>query len=228
MKKMIIFVLGGLFVGIGGGSFIRGTRERDIILERMAAEQVLADSISALEAGLEAHGGPAAAEEQAPDAQAQASDEGHEPDSTVVADSGHVEAPGHQEADEGMEQGDLAEAQPPVEVAGTAPGPEGPTSEPQEEVTGTEAPVSDPAPTRIAVEPVDTLPAGPVRMAKIFGAMEPKDAAAVMENLSDKEIQSILNNMSDRKVAAILEEFAPERAASLSRIVLADRSGTDR
>ena len=51
--------------------------------------------------------------------------------------------------------------------------------------------------------------------------MKAKEAAAVLENLSDAEVQQILRHISDRKAAEILGNFVPERAATLSRTVMA-------
>lgn len=67
--------------------------------------------------------------------------------------------------------------------------------------------------------------AGSQRLAKIFGAMDPRDAAEVLQGLTDAEVSAILVQMSERKVASILSSFEPQRAASLSRTVLVVRSG---
>jgi flagellar motility protein MotE (MotC chaperone) len=67
---------------------------------------------------------------------------------------------------------------------------------------------------------------GPKRLAKIFGSMEPEDAANVLEQLDDGEIQSILLHLSSRKAAEILGNFSAERAANLSRSVLGTK-GTE-
>ena len=66
---------------------------------------------------------------------------------------------------------------------------------------------------------------GPIRLAKIFGAMDADEAAAVLENLEDVEVQSILRHISDRKAAAILSNFDPARAAMLSRVVMGVATG---
>lgn len=61
---------------------------------------------------------------------------------------------------------------------------------------------------------------GPARLGKIFAAMDPRDAARVLEMLEDHEVRAILTHMSDRNAAAILGHFEPARAATLSRVVL--------
>lgn len=61
---------------------------------------------------------------------------------------------------------------------------------------------------------------GSARLGKIFAAMDPRDAARVLEILDDHEVRAILSHMSDRNAAAILGHFEPARAATLSRVVL--------
>src|SRR5690606_41400782 len=64
----------------------------------------------------------------------------------------------------------------------------------------------------------------------IFGAMEPSDAARVLERLDDAEVRLILFHLSDRKVAAILGQLEPTRAARLSQGAMAEggaRQGWD-
>ena len=54
------------------------------------------------------------------------------------------------------------------------------------------------------------------RLAKIFAAMSPKDAAKVMEQMPDTDVRSILSLMSDRSAAAVLTQFPPARAATIT------------
>lgn len=61
---------------------------------------------------------------------------------------------------------------------------------------------------------------GAERLARIFGAMKPAEAARVLERLSDAEVRAILQHVGDRKVAAILGHFDAARAATLSRSVI--------
>ena len=55
------------------------------------------------------------------------------------------------------------------------------------------------------------------RIAKIFGAMQPKEAAKVLEQMSDSDIRVILGKMSDKQTAAILVAFPAARAAAISK-----------
>jgi hypothetical protein len=96
--------------------------------------------------------------------------------------------------------------------------------------------VTDPAPILAAEESavadsaaiwLQQADEGARKLAKIFGSMEPEDAADVLQELDDQEIEMILHHMSDRVAAQVLEAFEPARAASLSRVVLgSDRAGT--
>jgi len=214
--RTIIFIAAGLFVGIAGGSFIGGTREKGVILERMAAEKAAAEALHAEEPAQESH----------PTGEAEASE------------GGAVEAvaPGSQAGDPEGEEGDHPMADPGSE-GDDAQATESPQGEEALPVLAASGPESMPEIQTLPGRPAggdqpkvaeDLPPQGPERLAKIFGAMEPEDAAAVLQKLTDDEIRPILLNMSDRRVAAILENFVPERAASLSRTVLQDRSGTDR
>lgn len=58
------------------------------------------------------------------------------------------------------------------------------------------------------------------RMAKLFGSMQPRDAARVLEHMDDFEVQVILNQLGNREAAAILGNLSPERAAVITRSVI--------
>ncbi len=58
------------------------------------------------------------------------------------------------------------------------------------------------------------------RLAKIFGAMRPQEAARVLEQMDDSDVKTILNYLGDRQAAAILGSFRPERAAGISRLTM--------
>jgi len=61
------------------------------------------------------------------------------------------------------------------------------------------------------------------RLGRIFAAMRPAEAAAVLGQLDDVEISGILMTMPARNAAPILAGLDPVRAASLSRRVLGGR-----
>lgn len=54
------------------------------------------------------------------------------------------------------------------------------------------------------------------RLGKVFAAMRPADAAAVLQQLTDAEARDVLLAMPDRAAGAILTQFEPGRAASIS------------
>ena len=58
------------------------------------------------------------------------------------------------------------------------------------------------------------------RLARIFAAMSPEEAAPVLAQLEDAQLEGILLAMQGRNAAPILAEMDPERAASVSRLVL--------
>jgi hypothetical protein len=66
--------------------------------------------------------------------------------------------------------------------------------------------------------PPDPLPAE--RLARLYGSMQPREAARVLEQLDDFEVRLILGHLGNREAAAILGNLSPERAAEISRTVL--------
>lgn len=62
------------------------------------------------------------------------------------------------------------------------------------------------------------------RLARIFAAMRPEEAAAVLGQLADDQARGVLLAMQPRNAAPILAELDPARAATLSRLVLGVRS----
>lgn len=55
------------------------------------------------------------------------------------------------------------------------------------------------------------------RLAKIFGAMQAKDAGKVLEQMTDGDIRTILGMMSDRQAAAIIATLPAQRAATITK-----------
>ena len=53
------------------------------------------------------------------------------------------------------------------------------------------------------------------RLAQVFGAMQPKDAARVLEQMDDNDVRSILGSLSSKQQAAILGSFPTQRAATI-------------
>ena len=72
------------------------------------------------------------------------------------------------------------------------------------------------APTTPA--PADTVvEASERRLAKVFTAMEPKQAAKVLQHMDDADVQVILGYVGPRQAASIMAELPPERVAALSK-----------
>jgi hypothetical protein len=59
-----------------------------------------------------------------------------------------------------------------------------------------------------------------VRLAQVFGAMQPKDAARVLEQMDDDDVRAILGSLSSKRQAAILGSFPTQRAALILRATL--------
>lgn len=89
-------------------------------------------------------------------------------------------------------------------------------------VTGPAPAVPIPTPMAVAPDP-DSLARAQAnfqRLARIFAAMKPDEAAPVLSQLDDAQLEGILLAMQGRNAAPILAAMAPERAASISRRVL--------
>ena len=81
----------------------------------------------------------------------------------------------------------------------------------------------DPPQARTApVVPAPRTDTVSVRLARIFGAMKPEEAATVLARLDDPDVKAVLFQLSDRKAAEILARFPGERAATLTKTMLTD------
>lgn len=58
------------------------------------------------------------------------------------------------------------------------------------------------------------------RLAKIFAAMQAKEAARVLQQMDNNDVGVVLGYLAERQVAAILGNFPPERAAQIGRLSL--------
>lgn len=139
-------------------------------------------------------------------------------DSAVVesaADPVAAESPSHSVALAPAETGE-ADTNPEPTPAAVEPQP--PTPSAPAPTTGAQAPAA--APSGEGEAP------GADQLARIFTAMQARDAARVLSQLTDSEIRDILVRMGARQAASILSSMDPERAADLSRIVLGGREAT--
>lgn len=200
MKTIIVGVLAFL-IALGGGSAFSISKARSASAA-MVAEGAAAGDTGDAPANPEAGGDPDDADAQPDDAGA----DGSAPEGGTPADGDSTEGQGTYAVAgaEGAQPGagDLPDAE-------TEDAEEGP-SVPASELGGTD-------------QAGDLNPEGIQRMARIFTAMKPKEAAAVLERMTDLEVRGVMLQMGDRSAAAILSVFEPERAAALSRIVLGRR-----
>jgi len=79
---------------------------------------------------------------------------------------------------------------------------------------------SVPAPTAapVSAAPDTNVQASERRIAKVFTSMDAKQAAKVLEHMSDGDVQIILGYVGVKQAAQILTELPPERVANLSKL----------
>ncbi len=63
------------------------------------------------------------------------------------------------------------------------------------------------------------------KLAKVFGAMQARDAARVLEQMGDGDVRTLLASLSNKQQAAILGTFPTQRAATIMRATLRDIGG---
>ena len=163
---------------------------------------------------------------------------GLEPDSAAVEDSTHLAETGGEGG--GGEAGpdptgqaagstDAAPEGEDVTVDGSPddPGTEGVEETPPEVVAaggGAAGPAqtmpADPGPTEADAEAAARAQQNYPRLARIFAAMKPEEAAPVLAQLDDEQLEGILLAMQGRNAAPILAEMDPARVAAISRRVL--------
>lgn len=67
------------------------------------------------------------------------------------------------------------------------------------------------------IENTEAIGLPEARLGKIFGAMQPREAARVLEQMDDRDVATILTMLNDRQAAAVLANLPPQRAAGISR-----------
>lgn len=93
---------------------------------------------------------------------------------------------------------------------------------PAEEAT----PVAAPASATPSAPATDEPKLDRQKLAKMYAAMSPKEAARVLEQMDDPEVQAILGELRDRQAAAILSAMAPARAAAITRLAIRANGGS--
>jgi hypothetical protein len=84
------------------------------------------------------------------------------------------------------------------------------------------------APAHAAVEstvPDSVIQASERRVAKVFTAMDAKQAAKVLEHMADGDVQIILGYVGPRQAASIMAELPPARVARLSKRAMTGGTG---
>lgn len=64
------------------------------------------------------------------------------------------------------------------------------------------------------------------RLARTFAAMSPRDAARVLELMSDSDVRTLMGYLNERQSAGILSNLSPSRAARLGELVLRSEEGS--
>lgn len=73
------------------------------------------------------------------------------------------------------------------------------------------------------MEPVEDPAVARERLAKLFGSMQPRDAARVMTEMGDTEVRILLALLGDRQASAILSSLPPARAAAITTMVIGSK-----
>lgn len=200
--KVLLFGLAGFIIGLSGGTIV-GVLSTPGAVEEAAAEAEAADGTDAAEA---AEGESGAELPVQPIWKAGLGAllgifREPEPDA-VQPDSIAAEEP---ERPAGTDAGGAPDAVPAEDPALAQEGGAAPGSEGEGDV----------------VPAAHVSPEGARRLAMMFRAMKPAEAARVLERLDADEIEAILAQMSERQAGTILSHFDPARAAEVTRTVFA-------
>ena len=192
--KILLVGAAATVLGLGGGALISGTLLKGDILERLEEEISFSAPTRTLETGDSGAGGEVI-------------------DSTAVPTS--VDLSADQPPAEDDDTTGSGQEQPQL-----APGGGGP-SEPVASATCGDSTPESAGPGGSAMDAGPRIdPEASKKLAKIFEAMRPEDAAAVLQGMEDSEVRGILLSMDERQAAAILGDFETDRAAALSQLVL--------
>ena len=210
-------------LGVGGGALITGSRLKDDIVKRLEEETSLSRTTADRRSAQADDSGGGVGDPTAVQASADLS--ANQPATEAAAGSG--QAPGQPAVEEDTASGGQEFGQPVGEEGGRqelsrpAPGGASPELPPSSAVLGT---ASELTVRGDSGEESDggIDPEASRQLAKIFAAMRPEDAAAVLQGMENPEVQAILLRMGERQAAAILGDFAPDRAAALSQLVLSN------
>ena len=202
MKRLIIFAVVGLVIGVGGGT------GASVMLGRAAAKRAAAAAADS------------AAKKDSLPSVASTPDSAPRP---VTPETAHTDSAAGDSADHAV-------AQAPIGRPDSAPQrPVAPANEALTVANGTAAAeksgdgagiITATVPKNAASQ-VDTVRVG--RLARLFSAMPARDAAKVLLQLDDSDAQLVLSAMDNRHAAEVLANFPPDRAATMSRLTLRPR-----
>ena len=139
---------------------------------------------------------------------------------TALAASGQVATPPGDSAR--RPAAPIDSLKPPADAKPSAPGatPSAPAAKPAA-APGPSVPESAVAAAIAAANAPDTArEASQRRISKVFTSMDPKQAAKVLEHMTDNDVQIILGYVGPRPAAAIMAELPPERVAILSKLAM--------
>lgn len=215
MMKLAIFAVLGLCVGIGGGSAFTVMKAKKAHAAGVAlhATQV-ADSLASAEQGAKA--GPDSAS-SAPDSTELPAGDGVEAEADTLTPRAAGKAPGKKPAARTAPAGAGAPGAAPVSAAVR------PSTDRAIATVGTGVPATGNAaakPPAAAAPPAGPPSVALTKLAKIFAAMPPKEAAKVLEQLDNSEVQAVLSGLNGKEAAAILQHLPPERAGAISKAAL--------
>ncbi|MBK8250686.1 MAG: hypothetical protein IPK85_25300 [Gemmatimonadetes bacterium] len=212
--KLALFAILGLLLGAGGGSAMAVMKAKKAFAAYDAKRaKVVADSI---EHGMRPAGGADSTHAAATDSSHAAPDTAHGPAAVATAGD-HGPGPGAPPATPSKAGADKHAPAPPDHAPAPARGRQRAVA--TVESNGGTTPRGKP--TLPVPAPRVTTPApGSDKMGKIFGAMPAKDAARVLEQLSDPEVHDILRALSDKQAAGILQFLPAARAAAISKLAL--------
>ena len=238
MIKLIIFAVLGLTVGLGGGSAMSVMKAKTAFAAFEAAKaKIVADSIAtAAEHGLASGAADSSSTPVGDSATAHvatAHDTTPPPSAAPAAAKGAVDAPAAPATHEAVAPAVVAT---PDHAAAKPAETHEPAKVPAKynravatvESHGTQAPSAKPRTVKLPPKPIAvalTPTAASAKLAKIFGAMPPKDAAKVLEQMVDVEVQSILGGLSDKQAASVLQNLPAARAAAISKALLKNPTG---
>jgi MgtE intracellular N domain len=215
--KLALFAILGLLLGTGGGAAMAVMNAKKAFAAYDAKRaKVVADSI---ELGARHAAGPDSTHGATPDSSHAAPDSVHGPAAVATTDA-HAPAtaaptPGAPKAGEDKHAPAATKEHTPATGTGRQ------RAVATVESHGGTAPRGKPAPPLPAPRAASITPApGSDKMGKIFGAMPAKDAAKVLEQLTDAEVHDILRVLSDKQAAGIMQFLPPARAASISKLAL--------